>query len=173
MNRHHYEYKTYYPDTKGCLNYRNSPTAISRLTRPQKVAPPLVPGTRSGQFKLFAFMCRWTCSRCWRLAESLGQMQEWFADRGLAVVLVGQGHYLQPATRLAADLHLPFKLISDECRALRRLYGLEKCTTLSHQRTVVLTDKKGRVKYWQHSMSTDGKKHLNALLATIEYHADN
>jgi len=149
MNRQHYEYKTYSPDGYKCVNNICPPAAISRLTVQRTPAPSPVQATITGQYTLYHFMGRWTCSRCWRLAEALGQMQEWLAIHDVTVVLVGQSHYFQQANKLAKELLLPFRLVNDEHDSLQRLYGFGECANGSHQQTLALVDKKGRVRYWQ------------------------
>jgi peroxiredoxin len=114
-------------------------------------------------------MDRWTCSSCWRLAKALGQMQEWLTGHDVTVVLVGQSHYFQQASRLAKELPLPFRLVNDEHGSLQRLYGFGDCDNGSHQPTLVLVDKRGRVRYWQQSQASGKKRQMGRLRSTVEY----
>lgn len=85
---------------------------------------PLGDEVKAGQPVLFLFMCRWTCSRCWKVAMILGRLAGRLAAHNVAAVLVGDSHNIQPATRLAAELKLPFTLLGDDASALRCAYGL-------------------------------------------------
>lgn len=158
MNRQHYEFNRHYPKSSACLCNINQSTVTSRL---------MAPSLRTGKYTLFHFMCRWTCSSCWRLVLTLGKNQEWLARHGIDVVLVGQSHYFQPAKRMAADYQLPFRLINDDHGTLQRLYGLEGCSTKAHQWTLALTDKKGRVHFWQHSLGIEKGQELATLKSTF------
>jgi peroxiredoxin len=169
MNTQHFEYKTYSPAGSICVNNICSPDAISRLTVQRTPAPSPVPTTITGQFTLYHFMDRWTCSSCWRLTKALGQMQEWLAVHGVTVVLVGQSHYIQQANKLAKDLLLPFRLVNDEHGSLQRLYGFGECVNGIHHQTLALVDKKGRVRYWQQAQDSDKGRQVSTLRTAVEH----
>ena len=169
MNRQHYEYRTYSPDGYSCVNNICPPAAPTRLTVQRTPARSPTPGTVAGQYTLYHFMNRWTCSSCWRLAKALGQMQEWLAFHDITVVLVGQSHYFQQANRLAKELFLPFRLVTDEHGSLQRLYGFGDCGGGSHRQTLVLVDKKGRVRYWQQARASGNRRQMGTLRTAVEH----
>jgi len=169
MNRQHYEYKRSSLDGYTCVNNICLPAATNRLTVHRPPAPSATQATATGQITLYYFMDRWTCSRCWGLVKSLGQMQEWLADHDVSVVLVGQSHYFQQANRLAKKLLLPFRLVNDEHGSLQRLYGFGERMEGSHQPTLLLVDKKGRVRYWQQAQASGKRRQVSSLRTAVEH----
>ena len=169
MNRQHYEYKTYSPDGSMCANNICPSVATTPVTVQRTPALSAGPATISSQYTLYYFMDRWTCSSCWRLAIALGQMEEWLADHDVSVVLVGQNHYIQQASRLAKELLLPFRLVNDEHGVLQRLYGFADKDNGSHKQTLVLVDKQGRVRYWQQARASGKRRQIASLRSTVEH----
>ncbi len=135
-----------------------------------------LPNTRWAELKaaagcqhiVFLFMYRFTCSRCWRTAMKLGQLHKQLQKKDTTVVMVGDSHHIGPATRLAAELELPFPLIADDSGALRRLLRIRgSASSCSHSASgcshyaVVLMDRQGAVQYCQ-DVSNPGTT-LNAI----------
>ena len=71
---------------------------------------------------LFFFMCRFTCSRCWKTAVRLGRLYGQLNALGVAVVLIGDKEYLKPALKLATELRLPYPIYGDKRGAIRQYY---------------------------------------------------
>jgi len=96
---------------------------------------------------LFFFMERFSNSRSWRSAMKLAASNKWFDEQNIVVILVGDYEHLLPATRLAAEMGLPFLLLADHDGALWRRYG--RCEFNSRQRkdAYVLVDFCGQVQY--------------------------
>lgn len=117
---------------------------------------------------LFQFMCRWTCSRCWKTAMMLGQMGSLLMDHNIAVVLVGDSHYLQPATRLAAELKLPVTLLGDEARALKHAYGFCLSKSSDHGQDLLLLDEHGKPLFCQDNFKNRHKLDLSRLISAIK-----
>ena len=61
------------------------------------------PAAVDSQLKIFLFMCRFTCSRCWKSALALAEFKRKLKRDNVQVGLVGNGKYLEQATRLAAE----------------------------------------------------------------------
>jgi peroxiredoxin len=100
---------------------------------------------RGRQNVLLYFMCDFASARCWQAALHLGQLRELFHAHHTAVLLIGGRAYLEPATRLAIQLGLPFPLLSDADGAVARQYGLAAAG--EGFTATVLIDKQGFVRY--------------------------
>ena len=96
---------------------------------------------------LFFFMERFSNSRSWKSAMKLALNNEWFDDNNIVVILVGDFKQLLPATRLAAEMELPFLLLADHDGALWRRYGRPAFKTLQRGDAYVLVDLCGQVQY--------------------------
>ena len=72
------------------------------------------------------FMPSFTSSRAWRGAIALGGLYDSLQARNTDVLVIGRGGYLRPATRLAAELGLPFLFLSDTDGMVSCLYGLDE-----------------------------------------------
>ena len=96
---------------------------------------------------LFFFMERFSNSRSWQSAMKLAASNDWFDDRNIVVILVGDYKHLIPATRLAAEMELPFLLLADHDGALWRRYGRTAFNSLDRRDAYVLVDLCGRVQY--------------------------
>lgn len=116
------------------------------------------------QHTIYYFMCRFTCSRCWRTALELARYHEALLDRNITVVLVGQGPYLRQATCLAAGLRLPFHLIVDDRGVLRRRFDDGSEDGNSHRQSIVLVDSQGSVRYRQRVSLPGGRLRLASLM---------
>ncbi len=101
----------------------------------------------TGQHILFHFMCRWTCSRCWKTAVALNRLCRYFEQYNVAIVLVGTSHYLQQATHLAAEFRLSFTLLADDSGVLRQAYGFSEGGAGCHDQAIVLVDAYGAARY--------------------------
>ncbi len=163
MNRQHDLCRPYASDLSLCVN-----NLSSRVVTPQSIGQRKTDLINSSEiasslYMMYLFMERWTCSRCWLLAEALGQMDVWLADHEITVVLVGPNHYLQQANQMAKELHLPFRLITDEHGSLKRFYGFGEWDCDSHQQSLVLVDNKGCVRDWRR-IQASGKKHQTSAM---------
>ena len=96
---------------------------------------------------LFFFMERFSNSRSWQSAMKLAANNEWFDDNNIVVILVGDFKHLLPATRLAAEMELPFLLLADHDGALWRRYGRPEFNTLQRRDAYVLVDLCKQVQY--------------------------
>jgi peroxiredoxin len=96
---------------------------------------------------LFFFMERFSNSRSWQSAMKLALYNEWFDDHNIVVILVGDIEHLLPATRLAAEMELPFLLLADHDGALWRRYSRPEFNTLQRRDAYVLVDLCGQVQY--------------------------
>ncbi|GMQ77945.1 MAG: hypothetical protein BMS9Abin02_0437 [Anaerolineae bacterium] len=96
---------------------------------------------------LFFFMGRFSNSRSWKSAVMLALNNEWFDDNNIVVILVGDYKHLLPATRLAAEMELPFLLLADHDGILWRRYGRPEFNTLQPRDAYVLVDLCGQVQY--------------------------
>jgi len=103
----------------------------------------------AGQPILFLFICRWTCSRCWKAAMKIGRFSQELQKRDVAVVMVGGNDYLQQATHLAASLKLPVTLLGDDNNALRKAYGLQIGDKRCGKHALLLLDRNGWIRHYQ------------------------
>jgi hypothetical protein len=78
---------------------------------------------------------------------NLALNNEWFDDNNIVVILVGDFEHLLPATRLAAEMELPFLLLADHDGALWRRYGRPEFNTLQRRDAYVLVNLCGQVQY--------------------------
>lgn len=80
---------------------------------------------------------------------TLNQLDEYFSAIGVTVVLVGQARHLDQARNLAAELRMPFELISeshDSVQSLAKVLGLKSD---NDNPSFLLTDLQGYPFYWQ------------------------
>ena len=70
-----------------------------------------------------------------------------FDDNNIVVILVGDYKRLLPATRLAAEMELPFLLLADHDGALWRRYGRPEFNSLQRRDAYILVDLCGQVQY--------------------------
>lgn len=99
------------------------------------------------QFILFHFVCRWTCSRCWKRALILSRSLDRLKMGDIALVMVGPSQKIREANRLANDLRLPITLLADDWHSLGRAYALSSQKDYQHGESLVLVDKYGMVRY--------------------------
>lgn len=117
------------------------------------------PTTASRRYTAYLFMCRWTCSRCWRLAETLGTLEPWLNTHKIRIVMVGQRRFLPQAKKLARELQIPFKLIADDHHIFSNIFGLHQQKMHTHHLPTVLADNVGRVCYWSR-LPVRSKRHF-------------
>lgn len=86
-------------------------------------------------------------SRCWQGALALGRLSSWLQRHETTVLLIGGDFYLGPATRLASELNLPFRILADLEDRVLCCFGLEGCGLLPNRTLTVLIDKQGVVRY--------------------------
>jgi len=104
-------------------------------------------GFATYQHAVLYFMCRLTCSRCWKGAVMLGNIFQRFLDHKMIVILIGDGCYFQPAKKLARSIGLPFPLLVDKKNVLRKHLDLNTTGKGCHENAAGLIDKYGRVCY--------------------------
>lgn len=93
------------------------------------------------------FMPSFTSSRAWRGAIALGGLYDSLQARNTDVLVIGRGGYPGSATRLAAELGLPFLFLSDTDGTVSRLYGLDEFGRGPPSAVTVLVDKQDIVRY--------------------------
>ena len=103
------------------------------------------------------FMPRFASSLAWRGAIALGELYGSLQPRDIEVLVLGRGDYLRPATRLAAELGLPFLFLNDIEGKVAHLYGLEETGRRPPPSVTILVDKRNIVRY----------VHIGALSADI------
>lgn len=96
---------------------------------------------------LFHFVCRWTCSRCWKRALLLSRSLDSLHGQDIALVMVGPSKYIKAANRMAKEYHLPVTLLADDWHSLHRAYALSTKEEFRHGESLVLADKYGMVRY--------------------------
>ncbi len=99
------------------------------------------------QSVLFHFVCRWTCSRCWKRALVLSRSLDRLKIRDIAMVMVGPSQQIREADRFANALRLPVTLLADDWHSLGRAYALSSQEEYQHGESLVLVDKYGMVRY--------------------------
>lgn len=117
---------------------------------------------------LFFFMERFSNSRSWQSAIKLAGNNEWFDDNNIVVILVGDFRHLLPATRLAAEMELPFLLLADHDGALWRRYGRPEFNTLLRRDAYVLVDLCGKVQYSVQEQQFGLKLATDQLFAALD-----
>lgn len=93
------------------------------------------------------FMSRFANSLAWRGAITLGGLYGSLQARDTEVLVIGRGGNLRPATRLAAELSLPFLFLSDSSGEVSCLYGLDEIGREPPPVATVLVDKQNIVRY--------------------------
>jgi len=93
------------------------------------------------------FMPRFASSLAWRGLIALGGLFDSLQPRDIEVLVIGRGRYLQPATRLATGLGLPFLFLVDTEGKVWRLYGLVEAGNGPPPAVTVLVDKRNIVRY--------------------------
>jgi peroxiredoxin len=96
---------------------------------------------------LLYFMSRFANSVAWRGVIGLGAMYDSLQAQETEVLVIGQGGYLGPATRLAAKLGLPFLFLSDLGGEVFRRYGLVEIGRRPPPVATVLVDKQNIIRY--------------------------
>jgi peroxiredoxin len=98
------------------------------------------------------FMCRSTCSHCWKQALALAKLNDHLAALDTTVLLVGDGRYREQAQRLVEELELPFRYISDN-GALRRYYHVGAGEGRACKSAVVFVDRQGIIRFGRFGMA--------------------
>jgi peroxiredoxin len=114
------------------------------------------------------FMSRFASSLAWRGAIALGGLIGSLQPREVEVLVIGRGGYLRPATRLAAELGLPFQFLSDREGEVSRLYGLEETLNGSPPAVTLLVDKGNIVRYSYVGAPSAGIVDTGGLMKAIE-----
>jgi len=127
-----------------------------------------LPAIAGSQHVVFYFMCRFTCSRCWRTAMVLAKLNKQLLANNTTVVLVGDDRYIEPASRLAAELELPFPLLADKHGTLRRIYGMRRPNSDCCHGALVLVDLHGAVRFGHECASAEASVNITNLLAAVE-----
>jgi len=135
------------------------------IQNPVKVSRP---PTTTRRYTAYLFMCRWTCSRCWHLAKTLGTLDALSINQKIRIVMVGQGRYLPQAKKFAREHQIPFKLIADDHRIFRRIFGLHQQNSQNHHLTMILADNVGRICYWPRLAVGSKQQFINELASAIQ-----
>lgn len=98
----------------------------------------------------------------------LGRLGNLLMDYNVAVVLVGDGHYLQPATHLAAKLKLHVTLLGDDARALKFAYGFRSAKGPDHGQDLLLLDGHGEPLFCQDGFKNRLELDLPGLISAIK-----
>jgi peroxiredoxin len=143
-----------------CETNRTSLTPKAELLRSPKKA--------LGHQLVYLFMCRFTCSRCWKTALALAEHGDLFEASDTMVVMVGDWPHIKAATRLACELQLPYALVADSHGAMRRSFSLEQAGSGGHDQAFVLVDRNRTVRYRQGVSSPGGRLQLASLLSVVQ-----
>lgn len=130
-----------------CNNYELRGISSSKKVISQS-NPAHVGRSRSAKSRhvVFFFMCRSTCSHCWKQALSLARFTDELEAHNTSVMLVGDGRYKASAQRLVKKLSLPFRYVADN-GALRRYYHVDINNNQQCSWAVVLVDRQGAIRY--------------------------
>ncbi len=106
------------------------------------------------QLVLFHFVCRWTCSRCWKRALALRRSLNCLKNQDIAMVMVGPSRQIKQANRFAMGLRLPVTLLADDWHSLSRAYALSNQDEYQHGESLVLVDRYGMVRFRENKPDT-------------------
>ena len=95
---------------------------------------------------LFFFMCRSTCSHCWKKALALSKYRDLLSVSNTTVLLVGDGKYRDQAQQLVEDLNIPFRYIADN-GALRRYYHVDSVHGRGCRWALLFVDDQGIIRF--------------------------
>jgi peroxiredoxin len=123
-------------------------------------------------FILFHFVCRWTCSRCWKRALILNRSLDRLKKRDIAVVMVGPSQHIREANRLAKGLRLKVTLLADDWHSLGRSYTLSSQIEFQHGESLVLVDKFGIVRYRENRPEQGSPGRLVEFINSIDCPSD-
>lgn len=126
------------------------------------------PSMATRHYTAYLFMCRWTCSRCWRMVMKLGALDTWLKSQKIRIVMVGQGGYLSPAKKFARELRVPFRLIADEHQIFRNIFGLHQQNIHYHHLPMILANDVGKVCYWSRLPVESKHQFIDELTAAIQ-----
>lgn len=96
---------------------------------------------------LLYFMSRFTSSLAWHGVITLGNMYDSLQGQDTEVLVIGRGDYLGPATKLAAELGLPFLFLIDINGEVFYQYGLDEIGRGPLPGASVIVDKQNVVRY--------------------------
>jgi peroxiredoxin len=115
---------------------------------------------------VFFFMCRSTCSHCWKQALSLARLAGELEVHNTSVMLVGDGRYKGPAQRLVKVLNLPFRYVADN-GALRRYYHVDINKDQHCSWAIVLVDRQGAIRFRRLGCPSVNVSPLNKLMSAV------
>ena len=95
---------------------------------------------------LFFFMCRSTCSHCWKQVMALAKLKEQLAAHDTTVLLVGDGRYREQAQQFLEELDIPFRYIADN-GALRRYYNVDSGIRRGCKWALLFVDGQGVIRF--------------------------
>jgi peroxiredoxin len=95
---------------------------------------------------LFFFMCRSTCSHCWKQAIALAKLKEQLDAIDTTVLLVGDGRYREQAQWFVKEMNIPFRYIADN-GALRRYYNVDSAIRRGCKWALLFVDGQGVIRF--------------------------
>jgi peroxiredoxin len=122
--------------------------------------------TAKSEHVVFFFMCRSTCSHCWKQAIALGQLNDQLRAHNTSVMLVGDGRYKESAQRLVKQLGLPFQYMADN-GALRRYYHVDAASKGHCSWAIILVDRQGIVRYCRFGCPSHNLPDFPGFLAAV------
>jgi peroxiredoxin len=114
------------------------------------------------------FMPSFTSSLAWRGIVALGGLYDSLQARDAEVLVIGRGGYLRQATRLAADLELPFLFLSDKDGKVSSLYGLDGIGRGPPPTASFLVDKQNIIRYVGLGTPSGGRLDVTGLMNAVE-----
>ncbi len=100
-----------------------------------------------GKSNVIVFFIReTTCGQCRTHVAQLGKMYDQFRESGAEIIVI-LGNNIEATKEYAAELNLPFPILSDPNREVYHLYELEKYFLLFQRTASLVIDKDGLVRY--------------------------
>lgn len=132
---------------RSCNRYQPTGLATYTLSRQSKTT---IDDSQSQAAKshhvLFFFMCRSTCSHCWKQVMALAKLKEQLAAHDTTVLLVGDGRYREQAQQFMEELGIPFRYIADN-GALRRYYNVDSGIRRGCKWALLFVDGQGVIRF--------------------------
>ena len=116
---------------------------------------------------LFVFINRWTSSKGWRMVKTLAQIENFFSEKDISVVLVGRVKYLKQARILAADLGIPFDFVTLNHDLIKSLAVVFDIKLEKEKPSFLLSDAIGSPYYWQDVDSLTLNEQLKRALMAV------